>query len=252
MDKQKHLNDFRSQMTFNKELAGNISCEREFFLVDKNQTIAPKAKNALAILNDPEYFSYELSACQLEYKTGPMKDVTSLMKRIQELEIQCQSFENQLDISRELIEVARNTMPLDVYPDARYQHFAETKTDKQLLGMMRVTACQFHIGMPDYETALRVYNSILPDIDSLIKLGDYSNRQRIEIYKEAAPHWDPEKITSLEDHYDQAILGGYENDLGNCHTLIRITKYGTIEFRMFGAAPMQDIETLAKRCLSYL
>ncbi len=252
MSNQKKLDEFRSQMVFNKNFAGNISCEREFFLVNKNQKIVPKAKYALAILNDPEYFSYELSACQLEYKTGPTKDIPSLMKRIHELEIQCKGFEKNLGVYRELIESAPDTMPLDVYPDPRYTYFAKTKTPTQLLGMMRITACQFHIGMPDYETAIRVYNSILPDIEDLIKIGDYSKGQRIKLYKQAAPHWNPKEITSLEDHYSQAIEAGYEKDLGNCHTLIRITKYGTIEFRMFGAAPIEDIEMLAKKCLSYL
>lgn len=248
----KKKENFKNLMVFNQDLAGCISCEREFFLANTEGKIVPQAHAALEYINDNVFFSYELSACQIEYKTGPTKNITDLMQRIYELEEQCKQFEKDLGLQRLLLEVGPSDMPLDVYPDERYQFFAQTKTDDQLLSMMRVTACQFHIGMPDYETALKVYNSVIKDIPYLITLGDYSHGQRIALYKQATPFWYPPSLNNFEDHYLQATLAGYCADINNCHTLVRITRYGTIEFRMFGAAPTHEIEKLARTCLSYI
>lgn len=243
---------FKQRMAFNPSLAGHISCEREFFLVNKQGLLVPRAHDALSLLNDDEFFSYELSACQLEYKTGPMSNIAKLMARIDDLEKQCEYFEKKLNIERLLLEVGPPDMPLDVYPDERYQSFAKTKTPEQLMSMMRVTACQFHVGMPNYETALRIYDAIIDDIPQLITQGDYSKGQRMALYKQATQHWYPSRMYNLDDHYFQAITAGYEDNINNCHSIIRITRYGTIEFRMFGADPYEDIPQLAETCLRYL
>lgn len=241
------INEFHSLMTFTPSLQGYISCEREFFLMDVDNTLVPKAKEFLDHMNDPEHFSYELSACQVEYKTGPQKDPRNLKNKIRLLEKQCAPIEQLLGVRRGLIEVAPDTMPMDIYPDDRYQSMAASKSYTQLLKMLQVTACQFHVGMPDYETALRVYNKLIPFLPGLESLCDHSNGKRLQLYRAAAPNHQPLPIKSLEDHYAQALKFGYDQDLKNCHSLIRITRFGTIEFRMFGAATNeQEVIKLAR------
>lgn len=246
-----NIEQFKSLMVFNTDLSGHISCEREFFLVDEKGKLNPGAPRFLNEVNDKEYFSYELSACQVEYKTGPQKNVSALLKKIEELEKFCRKVESTTGLYRTLIEVAPDDMPRDVYPDERYLAFQKTKTDNQLLAMLQVTACQFHVGMPNYETARQVYNSLIPYIEELISLCNHSNGRRMTLYKQAAPHYQPIPIESIEDHYQQACKQGYVGDLKSCHSLIRITHYGTIEFRMFGAAQtLTEIENLGKKVLS--
>lgn len=247
----KKLEEFRELMKFSPELAGHISCEREFFLVDSQGLIVPKGPDFLGEVNDEEHFSYELSACQIEYKTGACKDVDSLIRKIENLEHTCIQAEEKIGVSRSLIEVAPNDMPLDVYPDPRYQTFAKTKSDEQLLAMLQVIACQFHIGMPDYDTAREVYNRLVPMIGDLCEMCDHSNGKRLELYKKAAPTFMPRRFDSIEDHFRDAVDKGYSTNLKDCHSLVRITRYGTIEFRMFGAAKTaEEIAFLAEHVIS--
>lgn len=159
--------------------------------------------------------------------------------------------EKNLDFSRSFINVAPGDMPLDVYPDptGRYQKIIAGMPRKVLLAACRIIGTHIHIGMPDHDTALRVYNRVISHTRQLSNLGDKSNGRRLEIYKIMAPNPDPPIYKTWEEFYQEAVSNGFASDPRSCWALIRISVHGTIEFRMFGGTDDIDlIAAWAKKC----
>lgn len=119
MDKFKKMFDFKPQHAF------KVGCEREAFVVDDNGLIVPQTKRALEILNDPA-FGYELSACQIESRVGPV-DISDLERElsIQQTYMADKLIEGGLNVN--YLTIAPESMPLDVYPDptGRYQKLVQ-------------------------------------------------------------------------------------------------------------------------------
>ena len=130
-------------------------------------------------------------------------------------------------------------MPLDVYPDpsGRYREIIKNMPREILLAACQVTGTHIHIGMPDHETALKVYNAVVKHMTVLREKGNGSFGERIRIYKMVAPNWESLPYRDWNDFYDSAVKFGFENDPRRCWNLIRISVHGTIEFRMFGSTP---------------
>lgn len=103
--------------------------------------------------------------------------------------------------------------------------------------------------MPYYITAMRVYNNLIKHTDYLCELGDNSNGRRLEIYKIMAPDYFPRPYNDWIDYYSTALEKGFDDDPRSCWTLIRISKHGTIEFRMFGSSrDLSKIVFWAREC----
>jgi gamma-glutamyl:cysteine ligase YbdK (ATP-grasp superfamily) len=103
--------------------------------------------------------------------------------------------------------------------------------------------------MPDHDSALRVYNSVVRESRNLAVLGDSSSGKRLEIYKQVAPDCEPSRYDGWEGFYATAIEKGFDLDPRKCWSLIRISKHGTIEFRMFGATRSLDlVQSWAEKC----
>ena len=138
----KGFEKFCSQFTFNEHIAGCIGVEREAFLL-RDGTIVPIAEEVLNHLtnhadNRGDY-GYELSACQLEDRIGPvwLEDLKkALFTREQDLALA----EHALGFTRLYCDVAPATMPLDIYPDptGRYQKITENMPRDILSAGLRV------------------------------------------------------------------------------------------------------------------
>jgi gamma-glutamyl:cysteine ligase YbdK (ATP-grasp superfamily) len=128
-------------------------------------------------------------------------------------------------------------MPLDVYPDpsGRYQRMVKTMPRACLIAACRVIGTHIHIGMPNHEVALRTYNHVISECDYLCTKGNGSFGERLDIYREVAPDCDPMPYADWSHFYKTACEKGFDKDPRKCWTLIRISKHGTLEFRMFGA-----------------
>lgn len=263
---------FLNQFNYNPALAGYVGVERECFIVDKANKIVPAAPQVLTALdrgiqlrpwhphwaqqigafvkNRDGAFGYELSACQIESRVGPCE--------LDELATRLQTRQHDLDAALQFFglsalhtEVGPEDMPLDVYPDptGRYQKIVEGLPVEILRAACRVTATHIHVGMPDHETALRVYNHVIQYYGELCELGNGSFGERLAIYRMMAPDYHPQPYASWEAYYESALEKGFAGDPRKCWTLIRISKHGTIEFRMFGAtADIGRIVTWATRC----
>src|SRR3989344_614335 len=244
------FSEFAKQFKFNPDKKLWVGVERECFLTNKEGTILPLAQSVLSHFKDETEFGYELSACQLETRIGPCR-IQYVSRRIQSSEKKLNALENQLGFRRCHNEVAPENMPLDVYPDptGRYQRITLNMPREVLLAACRAIGTHIHIGMPDFATALRVYNRALSYIPTLCRSGDNSSGRRLEIYKIMEPNCLPPYYNSLVEFYETALANKFDADPRRCWHLVRISIHGTIEFRMFGTTEKIDrVVEWARQC----
>lgn len=248
------MKSFMSLFRFDQSKTLHVGVEREYFITDKQGVIIPKAHQVLAqailvgppgpggeILSPDESFGYELSACQIESRIGPCR-LENLMSHLIKARGSLTIYLSQAGFNCDTYEVAPADMPLDVYPDpsGRYQKITKDMPRHILLAACRVIGTHIHIGMPDHSTALKVYNQVIKQYDRLCTLGNGSFGERLDIYKTVAPDCDPPPYENWTEFYKYAQAKGFDQDPRKCWTLIRISKHGTIEFRMFGATSSLD------------
>jgi len=251
------LEDFKQKFAFKPELAYQIGVEREFFIADKNGCLAPRAESVLAKLQNPlpdaGSFCYELSACQIESQSVPCSDEKSLRAAQLKLNAELDRVLTKLQLQKLYLEFAPADMPLDVFPDpkGRYGKMAKKLPDEILLAALRVIASHFHIGMPDHDTALSVYNRAIKHSAELCRMGDNSSGKRLEAYRQVTDQCDPRPYSSWEDFYEYAKQNSFTDNPRDCWSLIRLTIHGTIEFRNFGVTDsLDDIVAWANYCRS--
>ena len=243
--------EFEDQFAFDPSNAFKIGIERECFLADSHGRFQAEAERVLPSLiraASAETFTFELSACQIEQRVGPI--------HVAEIRAILENTQNILDttlanfgLTSVYTEVGPDDMPLDVYPDKRYLDIVKTKTREERLAACRVIATHIHVGMPDHATALRVYNTVRKNIPGLCALGDKSDGKRLQIYRAFAKDADPPSFVNWKEFHEYAQAHQFEHDPRRWWGLVRISRHGTIEFRMFGAT--ECIETVvlwAKTC----
>ena len=235
------MKEFAKKFGFRESGKLLVGIERECFLIDEAGEIVPRAAEILKHFPDRKRFGYELSACQFEDRIGPVK-IEDVKKALLKNERDIKIIENRLGFKRLHVEVAPETMPLDIFPDptGRYQKITKNMPRHILLAACRVVGTHVHIGMPDHETALKVYNSAIKHAEVLCELGDGSRGERLGIYKIMAPDFQSPPYASWEEFHGTAVTKGFVDDPRKCWNLIRISVHGTIEFRMFGATPDLD------------
>jgi gamma-glutamyl:cysteine ligase YbdK (ATP-grasp superfamily) len=245
------VREFLDRFKFRPEYTAFVGVERETFLVNETGLISPLASLVLSKLTDRERYGYELSACQLEDRVGPAK-IGDLRSALLSNEAEIVRLEKELGFGRLFTEVGPEEMSLDIYPDptGRYQEIARNLPKEILAAACRVIGTHVHIGMPDHETALRVYNGVVQYWDELWRMGDGSCGERLSLYKKMAPKWEPQPFNTWHEFYQEAVLDGFATDPRKCWRLIRLSVHGTIEFRMFGATrELNKVVAWARRCL---
>lgn len=243
------LQSFKDKFHFQSKYAFRVGVEREFFLKDQTGQFVPRAVEILNSVGNGD-FGYELSACQVESRIGPLQ-IEGVKAHLESSHQRLKEATDRADLTLGYYEVAPEDLPLDVYPDpaGRYQRIVTTMPRQVLSAACRVTGTHIHIGMPDHETALRVYNHVREYTEELIHLGDHSQGERIRLYRVVAPDADPPPFNSWFDLYACALKMGFAEEPRNCWFFIRISKHGTIEFRLFGAThDIDEIDLWAHRC----
>ena len=251
------IEEFMGKFNFSQDHAFHIGVEREHFLT-KDGVIVPYASKALDFIsNNPwtrhgksiekemleKMVGFELSACQIETRTNPIP-LNAVFDELLWQDEQLTASLKRIGLETNRYEVAPDSMPLDVYPDptGRYQVISKAMPREVLLAACQVIGTHVHVGMPNHSTALKVYNKVIGACPDLCKMGDGSNGNRLEIYKVVANDPMPKKFSDWLGFYDAALQDGYAEDPRKCWNLIRISKHGTIEFRMFGAS--DSLETV--------
>lgn len=258
---------FKGLFKYDRTKALFVGIERECFIANEHGEVVPKAHEILTNLNKGieiprcfgpddllksrgDEFGYELSACQIETRVGPC----SLAELRRALDYWNDILKRVLSIYglyALCTEVGPEDMPLNVFPDptGRYQRITKYMPRDILRAACRVIGTHVHVGMPDYETALLVYNYAIRHYAELCELGNGSFGERLAIYRQMAPDFEPKPYASWEEYYQIALEKGFSKDPRKCWTFIRISVHGTIEFRMFGATDSIDrIVSWATRC----
>jgi gamma-glutamyl:cysteine ligase YbdK (ATP-grasp superfamily) len=258
------LECFKGKFKFNPAVAFHVGIERECFLTDPLGNIVPNATSVIKHVEESGWhvdgdleksapgamLGYELSACQIETRTNPCEigGVASALRRI---DSGLRNALQEIGLRALYSEVAPDDMSLDVYPDptGRYAEITRTMPREVLLAACQVAGTHVHIGMPNHDTALRVYNHLVQYCEDLCRSGDKSQGRRLEIYQKVAPERNPPMYEDWPAFFNVAQTKGFANNPRDCWTLIRISTHGTIEFRMFGSTnSLGQIEEWATMC----
>lgn len=241
---------FQERFSFNKSLRYHVGIERERFLVDAAGVITPASDKVLEHLPSDGRFGPELSACQIEDRVGPCS-IQELGLWLEQNDLAINDACRALQLSNKFLEVAPATMPVAVYPDpvGRYQRIAIMLGSERLLAACRVAGTHIHVGMPDADTALRVYNGVVRHHPLLMATGDHSDGERLRLYNVVAPNTRPRPYESWEEFAEVARAKGFFENPRDCWDLIRLSVHGTIEFRVFGVSEnLYEIELWARIC----
>lgn len=244
------LEQFMSQFKFDPALALYVGVERECFLTNQSGQIKPIAPHVLKVLGDSKKFGYELSACQLEERIGPC-EINDVRGNLEINHEHLTHAEQTGKFKRLFTEVGPKDMPFDIYPDpsGRYQMITKQIPQTKLEAACRVIGTHVHIGMPDADTALGVYNRVISKHRYLSEVGNGSFGERLAIYRIMSPASTPKRFPDWSHFHQYTQANGFENDPRRCWAFVRISVHGTIEFRMFGATPCLDrVESWAKLC----
>ena len=240
-----------NHIQFVPELAGCVGVEREYFLWQEPSLVAadwtergmygepvPAAQAFFQAMRglDPEgRWTHELSACQAEYRTEPHRAGEGLVADLARGARQGQSVAESLGLVLRSDEVAPEHMPLDYYADdPRYAEIALMLPEEVLRAACRVASVQLHYGCADIEHAIRVHGALVRHWKELERMGDGSNGERLRLYRLMAKHWEPVVYRSVAHFEEVAEEQGFAENLKNCWQLVRISRHGTVELRMFG------------------
>ena len=230
---------FLDLFKFKKELAGYVGVEREHFLVAQNGELVPRSKDFLDKMGDPRW-TYELSACQVESRTRPRKDLSVVKLELLENDNNGRLIAENFHLRLMNMEVAPDDMPLDVYPLPRYLEIVSRISKAELLAACQVTGTHLHFGVRNMAEAITLHNKLILYLEKLCELGDRSAGKRIQRYKKMAKNWLPPAYSGLKNFYEMAIAQGFVDNPKNCWHLIRISAHGTVELRMFGVTDNLD------------
>ncbi len=245
------LNALIDKIDYKPDLSRFIGVEREFFLYEiqketdyttmdfcghpivRKKVYLPRSCTFLYHVRDPMW-TYELSACQVEHRTSPCKTLQGISAQMHAGQLRGHLAAYHMDARISSHDVASNDMPLTVYNDPRYKRHTKDLPEETLRAACMVAGTHIHIGANNLSDAIRMHNRLVPHLDELCALGDHSNGERLSIYKKMAVNWRP-PIYENEEHFLQtAIDQGFAKNLRDCWHLIRISKHGTVELRMFG------------------
>lgn len=237
--KNQELRKFLSRFKFKKRLEGCVGIEREHFLVSAAGLPVPRSPEFLKRVRDPRW-TYELSACQVEVRTRPRRDLSAINLELLENDNNGRQVAEEMGLKLLHQEVADAAMPLGVYPNPRYRRIVRNISKQRLRAACRVAGTHLHLGVKNISQAIALNNAAAARLDELCRLGDHSAGERLRLYKTMAENCRPVVYGGWEHFFETARAQGFVENPRNCWQLIRISVHGTVELRMFGCTEHID------------
>lgn len=232
-----------------------VGVEREFFLYHEGRPDPNAQEFLLRVGTHTEHgaaWTYELSACQIEHRTEPHKDLGDLRKDLVEGSNDANAIAGYMNREVRGIEVAPESMTLATYPDPRYAKIAESLGEDRLRAACRVAGVHVHVECFSLDDAIRVYGALRHELPRLVRLGDHSGGQRMRLYGVVVNGLHiPPSVENAEHLYERACNGGWGIDHRSCWWAIRFSRHGTIEVRVFGSVDnIDEVVNYARQTLA--
>ncbi len=226
---------------FNPQFAGRVGIELEGMLIlDSGGAVPIVNKKLIGKLQQVgglnSFVSPELSAAQIEIKTSPVPASYALYDLQDKLDaLRCALRKSGLP-QVVFQGLGPENMPLTVYPDnPRYSTLFQAAPKDVRQFACRAMAFQLHIGVASRQSAIALYDAFVARAEDLIR-EFYS--QRLEQYLRYVPYALPQQFSNWQEFENFCFKRKVRcaEQFGNIHSLVRITKHGTVELRFFDSS----------------
>ncbi len=249
--------EFLAQFRFRPEYVGFTGVELELYLVDPRTGMpVPRAKEFLDRINgrgwckDTAPWVYELGACQVEFRTPPLRTEQAIRESLEAAIGHGRQVAAQMGLRLTAYAAAPAEMPLEIYPDDRFPAIiarweAEGKHDR-VVACCRVAGVHLHLGMSSMAMALHVYGRLQSHTERLLTArAPEGQAERVELFQLIYDRLDPVRIPDVDELWRLAISAdrpdaAFKGDLAAWYSWLRMTRYGTVEARHFGATDDVD------------
>ncbi len=228
-----------------------VGVELEGLVVDRHGRAVPEAAAVIDAALDPEHIGCELSACQIEVRTSPLIHVAQLRTELTSRIEQVRTAAHSCGFRVVFCPVGPEDMPLDVSNDeeGRYAAIAERLGEERLRAACRSMGVHIHCGATNHRDLMRAYNLLAQKYEHLCGAGDLSRGERIKLYRLVAGPSNPPRYHDWMAYHRAACERGFANNPRNCWDLVRLSRHGTAEVRVFDSTDDVDrIVGWAVRC----
>lgn len=227
------LDGFLAKFNCAPELRLYLGVEVEYLLTRNAQPVAVAA-HVLDMLAD-ESFTYELSACQIEHRIQPVPTPQLAAEACAIGREKLRALLHSVGMVHRAVAVAPVRMPLDIYPDERYAHIAHSLGVNKLRAACRIMGTHVHVGVGSAAEALTVYNAVVEALPYLLQMCGRRNNERLRLYEIVQPQCWPPLYAHIQAWHARAQQDGFHKNPRNCWHLVRISRHGTVEVRVFPA-----------------
>jgi hypothetical protein len=239
--------EFQLGFSFDPAKRGWVGIENEFRLTRGGISV-PEAEVALRLVRgsilyakDRQLVDKEFSACEFEIKNHPHPTLQASIHAMAEMTHWCRTLLAQSGLELVCSELVDADVPLDVYPDPRYEVIAQV-CERRRRAMCRVAALQFTVGVGDEDEMIAVHNRLISALPSILDDPSCIHPDRRRLFEEdiypAISDFRPYR--DMRDLYEHMVLLRVIDQLSNHWPWVRCRPFGAVEFRAFGAIDDPD------------
>lgn len=259
--------EFATQFKFDSANCLKVGVERECHLTDLDGRIVPLASRVVPWLQERvngrhHCYGYASLTCQMTEMTQWPCDPAEIKNLLLQNQVEIEMAERALDFRRTFWGTA---MIREHSYGRRYNNIIHRPSLNTSSVAYQTTAIHIFVGMPDAETALKVYNEVIKRFLMLCRLGYISDAKHLNEYNrmmdvsnggfafnfdpEIRPFFDrlikeveiPSPYVNWQDFYQRACHNGFTDNPERNWDFIRINRRGAIEFRMFDTTEDLDL-----------
>lgn len=227
--------EFLDQFYWQPERKGRVALELEGFVTERGRLVHCGYDLACAFkhcMPSGIEIGYELPRAQIELRSAEPVPMREIAPHVDEFETALRLLEDESGF--EIIARGYLSNHEAVLTQANeYEDISERLSPDALHAACSTAGLHAHVGLQDLEAALAAYERARGAVERLIE--GYASTERLAAYKAVTSFWEPTPLPNAEALYALAQKQDFEHNLKRWWALIRISRHGTLEFRMADA-----------------